>query len=48
LHIIQATLLSIFIGLVLTLIVAFDRPFHGELGVGSEPYELIRDQLMTQ
>ena len=47
LHIIQATLLSIFIGLVLTLIVAFDRPFHGELGIGPEPYELIRDQLMT-
>jgi hypothetical protein len=46
LHYIQVTLLSVFIGLIVTLIVAFDRPFHGELGIDPEPYRLIRDQLM--
>jgi uncharacterized membrane protein len=47
LHSIQVTLLSVFIGLIITLIVAFDRPFHGDLGIGPEPYSLIRRQLMT-
>lgn len=47
LHFIQVTLLSVFIGLIITLIVAFDRPFHGELGIDPEPYRLIREQLMT-
>lgn len=47
LHFIQVTLLSVFIGLIITLIVAFDRPFHGELGIGPEPYRLIRGQLMA-
>lgn len=46
LHVIQVLLLSIFIGLVITLVLAFDRPFHGDLGVGPEAYVLIRDQLM--
>jgi hypothetical protein len=47
LHCIQVTLLSVFIGLIITLIVAFDRPFHGELGIGPEPYRFIREQLMA-
>ena len=47
LHFIQVTLLSVFIGLIITLVVAFDRPFHGELGIDPEPYRLIREQLMT-
>ncbi|MES2438085.1 MAG: DUF4239 domain-containing protein [Verrucomicrobiota bacterium] len=46
LHIIQVLLLSIFVGLVITLILAFDRPFQGDLAIGPEPYRLIRDQLM--
>jgi hypothetical protein len=48
LHFIQVTLLSVFVGLIVTLIVAFDRPFHGELGIDPEPYRFIREQLMTQ
>ena len=47
LHMIQVTLVSAFVGLVITLIIAFDRPFHGELGVGPESYGFIREQLMT-
>ena len=47
LHMIQVTLVSAFVGLVITLIIAFDRPFHGELGVGPESYGFIREQLMA-
>ncbi|MCP5532833.1 MAG: DUF4239 domain-containing protein [Akkermansiaceae bacterium] len=46
LHFIQCILLSVFVGLIIMLIVAFDRPFHGELGIDPEPYLFIRDQLM--
>ena len=48
LHAIQVLLLAIFIGLVTTLVFAFDRPFQGDLAVGSEPYQLVRDQLMAE
>ena len=47
LHLIQVALLSVFIGVITTLIFAFDRPFRGELGIDSEPYRLVRSQLMT-
>jgi hypothetical protein len=47
LHAVQVLLLSIFVGLVITLILAFDRPFTGDLGIGPESYQLIREQLMT-
>jgi hypothetical protein len=47
LHFIQITLLSVFIGLITTLIIAFDRPFHGELGIDPEPYRFVRSQLMN-
>ena len=43
---IQVLLLSAFIGLVIFMIFALDRPFRGDLGLGSEPYQLIYDQLM--
>ncbi len=48
LHAIQVLLLSAFIGLVITLTLAFDRPFLGDLGIDTEAYQLIRDQLMTR
>ncbi|MBX3317191.1 MAG: DUF4239 domain-containing protein [Phycisphaeraceae bacterium] len=44
---IHAVLLSTFIGLVIFLIVALDRPFRGDLGLTAAPYQLIYDQLMT-
>jgi hypothetical protein len=46
LHAILVTLLAIFIGLVIFLTFAFDRPFIGDLGISSDPYQLIYDQLM--
>ncbi len=44
---IHAVLLSTFIGLVIFLIVALDRPYRGDLGISSAPYQLIYDQLMN-
>jgi hypothetical protein len=46
LYSIQLCLLSVFIGLVITLILAFDRPFIGDLGIDAGSYQIIRDQLM--
>lgn len=46
LHGIQVTLLAMFIGLVIFMILALDRPFRGDLGVKPEPYQLIYDHLM--
>lgn len=46
LHCVLVVLLATFIGLVIFMIAALDRPFHGELGLGPEPYQLVYDQLM--
>lgn len=46
LHGILVTLLAIFMGLVIFMIFALDRPFQGDLGLGPEPYQLIYDNLM--
>lgn len=43
---ILVTLLAVFIGLVIFMTVALDRPFRGDLGISSQPYQLIYDQLM--
>ena len=43
---IQVLLLATFIGLVIFMIVALDRPFRGDLGLPPEPYQLVYDQLM--
>ena len=47
LHAVLVALLATFIGLVIFLILALDRPFRGELGVSSRPYQLILEQLMA-
>lgn len=47
LHGILVMLLALFIGLVILMILAFDRPFHGELGIGPEPYQLDFKELMA-
>jgi hypothetical protein len=39
-------LLAVFMGLVIFMIVALDRPFRGDLGLSPEPYRLIYEQLM--
>lgn len=43
---IQGLLLATFIGLVIFMIFAMDRPFRGDLGLGPGPYQLVYDQLM--
>jgi hypothetical protein len=39
-------LLATFIGLVIFMIFALDRPFRGDLGLRPDAYQLIFDQLM--
>jgi hypothetical protein len=46
LHGILVTLLAAFMGLVIFMILALDRPFRGDLGIGSQPYQLVYDHLM--
>lgn len=46
LHGTQVLLLAVFIGLVIFMIFALDRPFRGDLGLRPDPYQLIYDQLM--
>jgi hypothetical protein len=43
---IQVVLLAIFIGMIIFIIFALDRPFRGDLGLQPEPYQLIYNQLM--
>jgi hypothetical protein len=44
LHRIQVLLLAVFVGLVIFMIFALDRPFRGDLGLTPDPYQLIYDQ----
>jgi len=46
LHGILVKLLAAFMGLIIFMIFVLDHPFRGELGISSEPYQLIYDQLM--
>jgi hypothetical protein len=46
LHGILVTLLAAFMGMVIFMTLALDRPFRGDLGVRPEPYQLIYDHLM--
>jgi hypothetical protein len=46
LHITEVLLLAVFIGLVIFMILALDRPFRGDLGIRADPYQLVYDQLM--
>ena len=48
LHIIEVLLLAVFIGLVIFMILSLDRPFRGNLGIRSDPYQLVYDQLMIR
>ena len=46
LHGILVTLLACFIGLLIFMTFALDRPFRGDLGLPPDPYQLVYDQLM--
>jgi hypothetical protein len=48
LHTILVTLLAMFMGLVIFMVLALDRPFRGELGISADPYRLIYTQLMDR
>jgi hypothetical protein len=48
LHGILVALLATFMGLVVFMILALDRPFRGDLGLGPGPYQLVYDQLMKE
>lgn len=45
LHAVQSLLVAVFVGLVITLIIAFDRPFTGDLAIEPEPYQLAIEHL---
>lgn len=47
LHRTQIGLLAGFIGLVLFMILALDRPYRGDLGLKATPYEIVYEQLMA-
>jgi uncharacterized membrane protein len=46
-HRVQVGLLAGFIGLVIFMIMALDRPYRGDLGLKPKPYELLYEQLMA-
>jgi membrane associated rhomboid family serine protease len=46
-HRTQVGLLATFIGLVIFIILALDRPYDGDLGLTPEPYEIVYKQLMA-
>ena len=46
LHVTLVTLLATFIGLVIFMTFAFDRPFRGDLGLDPGPYQLVYDKVM--
>ncbi len=48
LHMSLVALLTVFFAMVIFVVFAFDRPFRGDLGIESEPYQLVYDQLMKR
>lgn len=46
LHGIMVMFLATFMALIIFMIFALDRPFHGEVGLSPEPYQLVYDQMM--
>jgi cytochrome c oxidase subunit IV len=48
LQVILVVLLATFVAIVIFVILAFDRPFRGDMGIASAPYRLVYDQLMKR
>lgn len=48
LHMTLVVLLTAFFAMVIFVVFAFDRPFRGDMGIESEPYRLVYDQLMKR
>lgn len=48
LHAVLVAMLATFIASVIFVVIALDHPFRGDLGIRTEAYELIYDQLMSR
>ena len=48
LHMALVVHLTVFFAMVIFVVFAFDRPFRGDMGIESEPYQLVYDQLMKR
>jgi phage shock protein PspC (stress-responsive transcriptional regulator) len=48
LHAVMVALLAAFIGLVIFMILAFDRPFRGDLGLEPDSYQKVYDVVMQE
>jgi Protein of unknown function (DUF4239) len=48
LHMFLVVLLTTFFAMVIFVVFAFDRPFRGDMGIESEPYHLVYEQLMQR
>ena len=48
LHMALVVHLTVFFAMVIFVVFAFDRPFRGDMGIKSEPYQLVYDQLMKR
>ena len=46
-HAILTAVLSMFLGIVIFLVAEMDRPFRGDVLVGSEPYKVVYGGLMN-
>lgn len=46
-HRVQVSLLATFIGLIIFMIMALDRPYRGDLGLTPKPYKVMYEQLMS-
>jgi len=47
-HLILGGLVSFYLATVISVIALLDHPFRGDLGVSSEAFELVYNQLMKQ
>jgi Protein of unknown function (DUF4239) len=47
-HLLLAGLMSLFVAQVVFMIVAMDKPFHGEVSVGSDAFQLVQRSLMEE
>jgi hypothetical protein len=44
-HLVLTTVLAGFLGLLIFLVAAMDRPYRGEISVGPEAFEAVRQQM---
>jgi hypothetical protein len=47
-HLLLGGVISFFLAMMISLIALMDHPFRGEVGVSSDAFQLIYDQLMKE